>query len=149
MAVNSVPESINGKTLAAHLLVLQECIATNGTGYLNKIKGAVKCSHLELTKLSLIYDLLSKTDEDSGRGLECIFTGETAPGVVYDLDNLPTELEINERLTTFITYTSQFCKDCIVTEDPAAVIPPATTYYLMSESGVEITLEDGGHINLQ
>lgn len=272
MALDTIPSLINGKTLTQHLLIIQECLATKGTGYLNKILGGVKCSNIELAKLELIFDLLSQSDIETGRGLECIFTLEEGAGLkyaettrtlyVYDTGNptsdyigiLSTEIHngfpvyyfysdptdpvtepayavayddgtemwdlykyvdspysndieadiasgfaefasqnsvgpfslsvssdngaptepngwtvdagygktytticdncssptvATNRLETFITFASQFCKDCIVTSSPAPVVPPATTYYLMSESGVEITLENGGHINLQ
>lgn len=272
MALDTIPSLINGKTLTQHLLIIQECLATKGTGYLNKILGGVRCSNIELAKLELIFDLLSQSDTETGRALECIFTLEEGAGLkyaetartlyVYDTGNpvsdhiapeptevyndfpvyyfysnpadpitepsyvmfyditeekwvlykynsdpyaadiqqdiddgivdfvsqnsvgpfalsvssdngAPTEIggwDINDgdgktytticdncssptvatnRLETFITFASQFCKDCIVTSSPVPAVPPATTYYLMSESGVEITLENGGHINLQ
>jgi hypothetical protein len=274
MALDTIPSLINGKTLTQHLLVLQECLATKGTGYLNKILGGVRCSNLELSKLELIFHLLSQSDTETGRGLECIFTLEEGAGlkyaeatrtlyiydegnptsdytapeptevyngfpvyyfysnpndpvtepayvIFYDLtqkgwvlhkynsdpysndiqqdiddkiidlvsqpeegvgpfalssdpangaptetggwsingndgktyttvcDNCSSPTTSTTHLETFITFATQFCKDCIVTSDPAPVVPPATTYYLMSESGVELTLENGGHINLQ
>jgi hypothetical protein len=148
MAVDTIPSLINGKTLTQHLLIIQECLATKGTGYLNKILGGVRCSNLELSKLELIFHLLSQSNTTSGRGLECIFTLEEGAGFKYGATT-STPTPATTHLETFITFASQFCKDCIVTEDPTPAVPPATTYYLMSESGVELTLENGGHINLQ
>jgi len=141
-----VPSTINGQAFAELVSDLQACMASKGTSYYNKISGGVKCSNLELSKLDLIIYLLNKYDNRAS--LDCIFSGQPMPGVIYGTTTTPTDT--TTYLNVFVDHALRFCKDCIVSDPPAAVVPPAATYYLYAENGTtEITLESGGHINLQ
>jgi hypothetical protein len=49
-----------------------------------------------------------------------------------------------------VDFASRFCKDCITSTIVPAPAAAVTTYRLLAENGVtEITLENGGDINLQ
>jgi uroporphyrinogen-III synthase len=61
-----------------------------------------------------------------------------------------TTLTSTGHLQSFVNFASTFCKDCITSTLVPAPAAAATTYRLLAEDGVtEITLENGGDINLQ
>jgi hypothetical protein len=140
------PTTIYGQSFEDFVSSIELCYATKGTSYYNKIAGAVKCSNIELLKLDLIVYLLNKYDNSSS--LDCIFSGQTMAGIIYSGSVTPTDTTTH--LEVYADFVTRLCKDCIVSDPPAAVTPAATTYYLFGEDGTtEITLESGGHINLQ
>jgi len=76
-----VPAQVNGVDYNTKLDQYQECLATKGTTFYNKIAGAVKCDHRELSKLKLIIELLGQKNED--RSLDCIYDKSSFPTVLY------------------------------------------------------------------
>lgn len=76
-----VPAQVNGVDYNTKLDQYQECLATKGTTFYNKIAGAVKCDHRELSKLKLIIELLGQKNED--RALDCIYDKSSFPTVLY------------------------------------------------------------------
>lgn len=81
-----VPAQINKSDYNTRLTVFQECLATKGTTFYNKVVGAVKCDHRELSKLKLIIELLGQKNED--RALDCVYDRQIMPTAVYPA--LPT-----------------------------------------------------------
>lgn len=81
-----VPSQINGMDYNSKLLEFQECLATKGTTFYNKIVGGVKCDYRELTKLKLIIELLAQKNQD--RALDCVYDRQTMPTALYQ--DLPT-----------------------------------------------------------
>ena len=141
-----VPDRINNVTFDQMLSTLGLCLDARGTGFYNKIVGAVKCSTLELKKLELVLYLLNRKDATSS--LDCIFNGATMPGVSYTGTILPSGT--TPYIQTFVNYfTLSYCKDCIVS-DPTTVDPPVDPgNYLLLEDLSFIYLEDLSKINLQ
>ena len=141
-----LPETIYGQDFEEFVNSIELCYATKGTSYYNKISGGVQCSNLELLKLDLIVYLLNRYDKDSS--LDCIYSGQTMAGIVYPRVVDPTDTTTH--LQVYTNFVNRLCRDCIVSDPPAPVTPAAATYYLYKEDGTtEITLESGGHINLQ
>ena len=128
------------------LSTLGLCLDARGTGFYNKIVGAVKCSTLELKKLELVLYLLNRKDATSS--LDCIFNGADMPGVSYTGTILPSSNV--PYIQTFVNYfTLSYCKDCIVS-DPTTVDPPVDPGdYLLLEDLSFIYLEDLSKINLE
>lgn len=142
-----LPNKINGQSLDSFIDSIELCYATKGTSYYNKISGGVRCSNLELLKLDLIVYLLNRY-EKAGGSLDCIYSGQTMTGIIYS-NPITTPADTTTHLQVYVDHVSRFCKDCIISDAPAAVVPPAATNYLYGEDGItEITLETGGHINL-
>jgi hypothetical protein len=128
------------------LSTLGLCLDARGTGFYNKIVGAVKCSTLELKKLELVLYLLNRKDATSS--LDCIFNGADMPGVSYT--GAVTPSGTTPYIQTFVNYfTLSYCKDCIVS-DPTTVDPPVDPGdYLLLEDLSFIYLEDLSKINLE
>lgn len=141
-----VPDRINNVTFDQMLSTLGLCLDARGTGFYNKIVGAVKCSTLELKKLELVLYLLNRKDATSS--LDCIFNGADMPGISYTGEVLPSGT--TPYIQTFVNYfTLSYCKDCIVS-DPTTVDPPVDAgNYLLLEDLSFIYLEDLSKINLQ
>lgn len=76
-----VPARVNGVDYNTKLLQFQDCLATKGTTFYNKIIGAVKCDYRELTKLKLIIELLGQKNID--RALDCIYDRSEFPTTLY------------------------------------------------------------------
>ena len=126
---------------------LQECLANKGTNFLYKIKGGVKCSTIELSKLQLIYYLLKKYDFSTGDALECVFNGASIQGYDFTDSINFTPLNTNTYLKTFLNYITKACKDCIITSPPAAVVPVTPINRVLGEDGTTIiTMEDNSDI---
>jgi hypothetical protein len=126
---------------------LQECLANKGTNFLYKIKGGVKCSTIELSKLQLIYYLLQKYDQQTGDALECIFNGKSIEGYDFTDSINFTPLNTNTYLETFLNYIKKSCRDCIITSPPDAVAPTTPIRRVEGEDGTTIiTMEDNSDI---
>lgn len=67
----NVPISVSGKSIPTRIDTLYKCLDVKGTEYLNKLKGGIPCSNLELTKLSLIIELLKKRNCETA--LPCLY----------------------------------------------------------------------------
>ncbi len=105
---------------------IQECLAIRGTEFLSKIKGGVKCSSIELSKLRLIYYLLEKYDFTTGDALECIFNGKIIEGYSFtDTVNF-TPLNTNTYLETFLNFSKKYCKSCLLTGNALGAIGGST-----------------------
>jgi len=128
-----VPINIDNTTINLKIDSLYKCLDVKGTDYLNKLKGGISCSNLELIKLSLILELLLK--RNCTDVLPCIYepTSETY-------------------LNTFINYISKECSSCITklplnntysNFDEIDVVPPAPEQRITDQSGGSITLENG------
>ena len=67
----NVPISVSGKSIPTRIDSLYKCLDIKGTEYLNKLRGGFPCSNLELTKLSLIIELLKKRNCETA--LPCLY----------------------------------------------------------------------------
>jgi hypothetical protein len=103
-----VPAQLFGRDYNTVIQYFQDCLATKGTAFYNKIVGAVTCDDRELQKLKLIVDLLGRKDEY--RSLDCIYDRLQIPTSVYPplpSGNLPvitqnqTEVVISGDLSQF------------------------------------------------
>jgi len=140
-----IPNSINNTPFTTLLSSYKTCLDTKGTVYHNRLVGGMKYSNSDLLKLELIIYLLGNR---SDIGLDCIFDETAFPGMVQ-LDFSETTLTSAGHLQSFVNFASRFCKDCITSTLVPATTAAATTYRLFAEDGVtEITLENGGNINL-
>lgn len=96
-----VPSQVNGEDLNTKLSRYQECLATKGTAFYNKVVGGVKCDYRELSKLKLIIGLLGQKDID--RALGCIYDKSTFPTALYvDLPCNVSIPNINEGETSIV-----------------------------------------------
>jgi hypothetical protein len=128
------------------LSTLGLCLDARGTGFYNKVVGAVKCSTLELKKLELVLYLLNRKDATSS--LDCIFNGAAMPGISYTGSVTPSSNV--PYIQTFVNYfTLSYCKDCIVSDSTAGLVVVDTTPYLLLEDLTFIYLEDSSKINLE
>ena len=140
-----IPTSINTVAFGTLLTSYRSCLDTKGTLYHNRLVGGMKYSNSDLLKLELITYLLKNS---SNVGLDCIFDEAVFPGMIQS-NFSATALTPTGHLQSFVDFASRFCKDCITSNRAAAVVAAATTYRLFAEDGVtEITLENGGNINL-
>lgn len=138
------PETFSKVELSTFLSNLRACLNSKGSTYYNKILGAVKCSNNDLSKLELIIYLTSKFDDN--QSIDCIFTGGPFPGMVWDVydegDELPEASE-NTYLQEFLDFAEKFCRNCIVTEDPAPDAPAEADRFVKAEDNTSfIFLED-------
>jgi len=141
-----VPDRINNVTFDQMLSTLGLCLDARGTGFYNKIVGAVKCSTLELKKLELVLYLLNRKDATSS--LDCIFNGAAMPGVSYTGTVTPSSNV--PYIQTFVNYfTLSYCKDCIISDSTAGVVIVDTIPYLLLEDLSFIYLEDSSKIKLE
>ena len=103
-----VPAQINKTDYNTKLVSFQECLATKGTTFYNKVVGGVKCDHRELSKLKLIIELLAQKNED--RALDCVYDRQAMPTAVYP--DLPTGTltvsTANQKVVTITGDLSQF-----------------------------------------
>jgi hypothetical protein len=137
------PDTFAQIELSTFLQNLRACLASKGTVYYNKIQGAVKCSNNDLSKLELIIYLASRYN--STHSLDCIFTGRPFPGFVWGEWTPGEDLAItddNTYLQDFLDFAEKFCRDCIVTSDPAVAPTPEGDIYLKGENNDFILLED-------
>lgn len=126
---------------------LQDCIASKGTIFLNKVKGGVKCSTIELSKLQLIYYLFQKYNSTTGDALECVFNGKSIEGYNFHDSINFTPLNTNTYLKTFLNFIKKSCRDCIITSPPDAVVPVTPVRRVEGEDGSTIiTMEDNSDI---
>jgi hypothetical protein len=140
-----IPTSINTVAFGTLLDSYKSCLDTKGTIYHNRLVGGMKHSNSDLLKLELITYLLKNS---STIGLDCIFDETEFPGMIQS-NFSATALSPVGHLQSFVDFASRFCKDCITSTLVAAPAAAATTYRLFAEDGVtEITLENGGNINL-
>ena len=141
-----IPDSIDTVAFGTLLDSYKSCLDTKGTIYHNKLVGGMKNSNSDLLKLELITYLLKYS---SKVGLDCIFDEVVFPGMIQ-ADLSATAPSPAGHLQSFVNFASTFCKDCITSTLVPAPVAAATTYRLLAEDGVtEITLENGGDINLQ
>jgi hypothetical protein len=141
-----IPDSINTIAFGTLLDSYKSCLDTKGTVYHNRIAGGMKYNNSDLLKLELITYLLKNA---SKAGLDCIFDETEFPGMIQ-LDFSATAITSTGHLQSFVDFASRFCKDCITSTLVPAPAAAVTTYKLLAEDGVtEITLENGGDINLQ
>jgi hypothetical protein len=105
----------------------------------------MKHNNSDLLKLELIISLLNNS---SNIGLDCIFDEVVFPGMIQSTFSATT-ITAAGHLQSFVDFASRFCKDCITSTPIPAPVAAATTNRLFAENGVtEITLENGGNINL-
>lgn len=143
-----IPDSIDGTSFPTLLTSFRDCLDVKGTLYYNRIAGGMKYDNSDLLKLELVVYLLN-FNTVSEKGLDCIFDEQPFPGL-SQLDLSATAFTSTGYLQSFVNFAKGFCKDCITSTPSAATSTAAPTYYLFAEDGVtEITLESGGHINLQ
>jgi hypothetical protein len=141
-----IPTSIDTIAFGTLLDSYKSCLDTKGTVYHNRLVGGMKNSNSDLLKLELIIYLLNNS---SSVGLDCIFDETVFPGMIQSTFSATT-LTSTGHLQSFVNFASTFCKDCITSTLVPAPAAAATTYRLLAEDGVtEITLENGGDINLQ
>jgi hypothetical protein len=141
-----IPTSINTTAFGTLLDSYKSCLDTKGTVYHNRLVGGMKHSNSDLLKLELIISLLNNS---SNIGLDCIFDEAVFPGMIQSTFSA-TAPSPTGHLQSFVDFASRFCKDCITSTLVPAPAAAATTYRLLAEDGVtEITLENGGDINLQ
>lgn len=76
-----VPSQTNQVDYNTKLQDYQNCLATKGTTFYNKVIGAVQCDAREIQKLKLIIGLLAQKDID--RALGCIYDGQLFPTALY------------------------------------------------------------------
>ena len=82
----NVPIDVNSKEYTAvRINDLDKCLISKGTDYLNKLKGGVACSNLELVKLGLIIELLKKKDCETA--LPCLYSRRDFPTTLYKGDS--------------------------------------------------------------
>jgi hypothetical protein len=82
----NVPIDVNSKEYTAvRINDLDKCLISKGTDYLNKLKGGVACSNLELVKLGLIIELLKKKDCETA--LPCLYNRRDFPTTLYKGDS--------------------------------------------------------------
>ena len=140
-----IPTSINTVAFATLLSSYRTCLDTKGTVYHNRLVGGMKHSNSDLLKLELIIYLLNNS---SSIGLDCIFDEVVFPGMIQATFSATAPSPAGH-LQSFVNFASTFCKDCITSTLVPATVAAATTYRLFAEDGVtEITLENGGNINL-
>jgi len=78
----NVPIDVNSKEYTAVTINdLDKCLVSKGTDYLNKLKGGIACSNLELVKLGLIIELLKKKDCETA--LPCLYNRRDFPTTLY------------------------------------------------------------------
>lgn len=78
----NVPIDVNSKEYTAVTINdLDKCLISKGTDYLNKLKGGVACSNLELVKLGLIIELLKKKNCETA--LPCLYNRRDFPTTLY------------------------------------------------------------------
>ena len=80
--IAEVPLTFNGVDYNTKLAQYQNCLATKGTTFYNKVIGGVNCDYRELTKLKLITELLAQKDKD--RALDCIYDRKAVPTATYE-----------------------------------------------------------------
>ena len=140
-----IPTSINTVAFATLLTSYRSCLDTKGTVYHNRLVGGMKYSNSDLLKLELITYLLKNS---SNIGLDCIFDEVVFPGMIQSTFSATAPSPAGH-LQSFVNFASTFCKDCITSTLVPVPAAAATTYRLFAEDGVtEITLENGGNINL-
>ena len=143
-----IPDSIDNKSFPILLESFRDCLDAKGTLYYNRIAGGMKYDNSDLLRLELVVYLLN-FNITSEIGLDCIFDEQPFPGL-SQLDFSATAFTSTGYLQSFVNFAKGFCKDCITSAPVAAAAAAAATYYLFAEDGVtELTLESGGHINLQ
>ena len=82
----NVPIDVNSKEYTAVTINdLDKCLVSKGTDYLNKLKGGIACSNLELVKLGLIIELLKKKDCETA--LPCLYNRRDFPTTLYKGDS--------------------------------------------------------------
>ena len=82
----NVPIDVNSKEYTAVTINdLDKCLVSKGTDYLNKLKGGIACSNLELVKLGLIIELLKKKDCETA--LPCLYNKREFPTTLYKGDS--------------------------------------------------------------
>ena len=82
----NVPIDVNSKEYTAvRINDLDKCLISKGTDYLNKLRGGVACSNLELVKLGLIIELLKKKDCETA--LPCLYNRRDFPTTLYKGDS--------------------------------------------------------------
>jgi hypothetical protein len=141
-----IPTSIDTVAFGTLLDSYKSCLDTKGTVYHNRLVGGIKNSNSDLLKLELIIYLLNNS---SSIGLDCIFDEVVFPGMIQSTFSATAPSSAGH-LQSFVDFASRFCKDCITSTLVPAPAAAATTYRLLAEDGVtEITLENGGDINLQ
>jgi hypothetical protein len=141
-----IPTSIDTVAFGTLLTSYRSCLDTKGTVYHNRLVGGMKHSNSDLLKLELVISLLNNS---SNIGLDCIFDEVVFPGMIQSTFS-PTAITSAGHLQSFVDFASTFCKDCITSTLVPAPAAAVTTYRLLAEDGVtEITLENGGDINLQ
>lgn len=96
----NVPIKVSNKTIPLRIDELYKCLDVKGTEYLNKLKGGIPCSNLELTKLSLIIELLKKRDCETA--LPCLY---------------------NRRDFNITLYKGDFCSDINAISGNSVTIP--------------------------
>lgn len=139
------PEKFAGQTFANFIAGLRVCINSKGTTYYNKIIGAVKCSNMELSKLELILYLLENNySYDTETSLDCIFTGESFPGITWGDWTTPEDAITGTEtyLQDFLNYAEKQCRICMTSNPPVDTTVIDTKNYLVAEAGGYILLED-------
>jgi hypothetical protein len=133
-----VPINIDNTTINLKIDTLYKCLDVKGTEYLNKLKGGIDCSNLELIKLSLILELLLK--RDCTDVIPCIYEPTT-----------------ETYLSTFVNYITKECYSCIdkvqlsntySNFETVTVVEPKPETIITAEDGSPITYETGINITL-
>jgi hypothetical protein len=135
--IAEVPLTFNGVDYNTKLAQYQNCLATKGTTFYNKVIGGVNCDYRELTKLKLITELLAQKDKD--RALDCIYDRKAVPTATYEpipcsvsglTINTANPLTISGDYTPFETFDLQ-------------VVNPANSTVVASRKIIDVTFNSG------
>lgn len=138
-----IPTSIDTVAFGTLLDSYKSCLDTKGTVYHNRLVGGMKYSNSDLLKLELIIYLLNNS---SSIGLDCIFDEVVFPGMIQATFSTTAPTPTGH-LQSFVNFASRFCKDCITSTPPDAVVPVTPVSRVEGEDGSTIiTMEDNSDI---